>query len=392
MKKILPVLLITVLILVIATQKPHSIPAFARKYRMTCKTCHSPFPKLTDYGEDFAGNGFRLPDKEAPRYYVDTGDESLSLIRDFPIAFRLDGYVQYFDYKDYGKPDFATPYLLKIISGGEITEGIGYYAYFYFDERGEVAGIDDAFIVFNDLFGADLDLYLGQFAVSDPLFKLELRLTLEGYKIYKTNVGTTRANLGYDRGVMITLGLDTGTDVVFELVNGSGIEEAIIFQEFDRDKYKTVLGRVSQNIGDCLRIGAFGYVGKEANENQDNAIWMAGADATVAIEPFELNLQYLERNDDNPFFALIEHDEVRTKGVVAELVFRPEGDDSDWYCVGLYNSVDSNLEELNYESGTFHIGYLLRRNIRLVGEYTYVFDDFQRGEYSRFTLGLITAF
>jgi hypothetical protein len=392
MKKIIPIILITILLLVIATQKPHSIPAFARKYRMTCKTCHSPFPKLTDYGEDFAGNGFRLPDKEAPRYFVDTGDESLSLIRDFPIAFRLEGYFQYFDYTDYDKPDIATPYLFKILSGGEITEGIGYYAYFYFDERGEVAGIDDAFIVFNNLFGADLDLYVGQFAISDPLFKSELRLTREGYSIYKTKVGTTHANLSYDRGLMLTLGLDTGTDLIFEIVNGNGIDEANIFEEFDRDKYKTVLGRISQDIGEYFRIGAFGYLGKEANENQESEIWMAGADATISVEPFEINLQYLERNDDNPYFALIEHDEIRTKGIIAELIFRPEGDDSTWYCVGLYNNVDSEIEELDYESGTFNIGFLLRRNIRLIGEYTYVFNENDRGEYSKFSIGLVTAF
>ena len=46
-----------------------AMPAFARKYQMSCKTCHSPFPKLKPYGEEFAGNGFVLKDKEAPRYY-----------------------------------------------------------------------------------------------------------------------------------------------------------------------------------------------------------------------------------------------------------------------------------------------------------------------------------
>lgn len=64
----------------------HAIPAFARKYSMSCKTCHAPAPKLKDYGEEFAANGFELKDKEAPRYYQDTGDDQVSLIRDFPLA------------------------------------------------------------------------------------------------------------------------------------------------------------------------------------------------------------------------------------------------------------------------------------------------------------------
>ena len=54
----------------------NGMPAFARKYQMSCKTCHSPFPKLKPYGEEFVGNGFVLKDKDAPRYTADTGDES----------------------------------------------------------------------------------------------------------------------------------------------------------------------------------------------------------------------------------------------------------------------------------------------------------------------------
>ena len=72
-----------------------AIPAFARKYRMSCKTCHSPFPTLKAYGDDFAGNGFQLKDKDAPRYYVETGDEDLSLLRELPVALRFEGYVTY---------------------------------------------------------------------------------------------------------------------------------------------------------------------------------------------------------------------------------------------------------------------------------------------------------
>ena len=36
-----------------------AIPAFARKYNTTCKTCHSPFPYLKPYGDEFAANGFK---------------------------------------------------------------------------------------------------------------------------------------------------------------------------------------------------------------------------------------------------------------------------------------------------------------------------------------------
>ncbi len=60
------------------------MPAFARKYSMSCKTCHAPFPKLKPYGEEFAANGFVIKDKETPRDTIDTGDATLSLLRERP--------------------------------------------------------------------------------------------------------------------------------------------------------------------------------------------------------------------------------------------------------------------------------------------------------------------
>ncbi len=66
---------------------------------------------------------------------------------------------------------------IKVLSGGLISRNISYYFYFFLAERGEVAGIKDAFIMFNNLFRTELGVSAGQFQVSDPLFKRELRLT-----------------------------------------------------------------------------------------------------------------------------------------------------------------------------------------------------------------------
>lgn len=39
-----------------------SIPAFSRKYKTSCQTCHVAFPKLTAFGEAFRRNGYQFPD------------------------------------------------------------------------------------------------------------------------------------------------------------------------------------------------------------------------------------------------------------------------------------------------------------------------------------------
>jgi hypothetical protein len=390
MKRIIGTALGAAFVLAAAAGPASAMPAFARKYAMTCKTCHAPFPKLKPYGEEFAANGFVIRDKETPRYYVDAGDDQLSLLRDVPFAFRLEGFLSY----DNGRSkalDFSAPYLLKFLSGGEIAKHVSYYFYFFFGERGEVAGLEDAFLMLNDIFGPDLDLYVGQFQVSDPLFKREVRLPFEDYRIYTVKVGSSKANLTYDRGVMATLGLKSGTDLCFEIVNGSGLDPTNPFGNFDDDRYKNVLFRLSQDVGTGFRLGGFGYLGKEKQEDAVNGLWMAGADATLDAAPLQLNLQYVERRDDNPFFSAFLPREIRTRGGFAELVYRPGGDNGRWYAAGLFNVVDSEQEDLKITSLTAHAGYLLRRNLRATAEITWVLES-PAGRHARAGIGLVTAF
>ena len=62
---------------------------------------------------------------------------------------------------------------------------------------------------------------------------------------------------------------------------------------------------------------------------------------------------------------------------------------SKWYLTGLVNYVDSDLEDLDYTSATLHAGYLLRRNVRLVTEYTYLFTG---SKYGKLSAGFSSAF
>lgn len=367
-------------------QDASAIPAFARKYDMSCSTCHSPFPKLKPYGDDFAANGFQLEGKEPPRFTRDTGDDLLYLMRELPVALRLEGYFRY-QPQTTGKGDFQTPYLFKLLSGGQITRDVSYFFYFFFGERGEVAGLEDAFITFNNVFGSELDISVGQFQVSDPLFKRELRLPFEDYQVYSTEVGYASPTLTYDRGLMFTYDLPTSTSLVLEVLNGNGIGAADAGRSFDDDKNKNGLFRISQDLGDMVRIGGFGYYGNQYKYGVTNRTTMLGPDLTFSFDRFELNLQYLERKDTRPYFSSLTRDQ-RTRGGFGELIFSPEGDKSRWYGVLLYNWVRSDLKVLDYESATAHLSYLFVRNLRLTAEYTY---DIHFKE-NRYTVGFVSAF
>lgn len=53
-------LIVVVVVLGVAGQA-WAVPAFARKYQTSCVTCHTIFPKLTPFGEQFRRNGYRFP-------------------------------------------------------------------------------------------------------------------------------------------------------------------------------------------------------------------------------------------------------------------------------------------------------------------------------------------
>lgn len=387
-----------VILALFMAEQAQAIPAFARKYGISCMTCHSPAaPKLKDYGDTFAGSGFKLSDYQAPRYFQDAGDDKLSLIREFPLGLRMDGYLQA-EISGDGQVDMAAPYLLKILSGGEISDKLAYYFYFYMDEHGEIAGVEDAYIMYDNLFGSELDIYLGQFQVSDPLFKRELRLTFEDYHVYTSQIGLSDFNMKYDKGIMLTYSLPTSTDIMFEVVNGNGLAELGSGGFFDKDPYKNYLGRLSQGIGDFLSIGVVGYIGKEEIRHEaaqvTNQAWFAGPDATLSFsDKLEINLQYILRHDDrmltgipgNPVMS-----DLTTSGILGEVVWSPQGDQSDWYAVGLYNYVNSDFDPADYHSVTLHAGYLLRRNLRLGLEYTQVITD-PSNTYGRLSLGFVAG-
>ncbi len=378
------------IVVAVPTRRAEAIPAFARKYGFSCSTCHAPVPRLKAYGEDFAGNGFQLPDDQEPiRAFRETGDETLLLQRELPVGVRFDVYYAH----GMGNTEFSdlqAPWALKFLSGGNVAPDIGYYFYFYLSERGEVAGIEDAYIHFNNLGGLPLDVMLGQFQISDPLMKRELRLTYEDYQVYRVRPGASMTNLTYDRGAMITYDTPFGLGLVGQIVNGNGKPEAGANRIYDADRDKGYSLRGAYELGP-LMLGGFWYATREqitlGGAPFENEVSMLGPDLVLGLMEGNLTFtgQYLRRTDSNPGFGL---NDAETTGMVAELTWLPQGEDGRWAAIALYNQVTSDDAVVEYETATFSASYLLRRNLRLMAEYT---RDLAL-EADRIILGFVSGF
>ncbi len=264
-----------------------------------------------------------------------------------------------------------------------------------------MGGVEDAFIYFNDIADQPVDVAVGQFQVSDPLFKRELRLEFEDYAIYRAQLGAQPADLTYDRGIMAITDY-AGFTFTGEIVNGNGKGEAEPNRRLDDDLFKNIFGHLTRQLIPELRVGVMGYRGRqkgaldEAGPLINNDLWMVGGDATISIGALEINGQYIHREDDTPTFTPGEPT-VETDGGFAEAILRsPNG---RWYGFGLYNLVDADRPLLDiglggpaqvsrYETLSGGIGYLLRRNVRLSAEATWDIEQ----ETARWTAGLVTAF
>jgi len=399
----------------ISAQTASAIPAFARKYRVSCAQCHAPVPRLNAFGEAFAANGFEFAPGEPPRDTIATGDPLLRLQNDLPLAIRFDSYVRALtDPKgSQNAVDLQAPWVIKLLSGGQVSDKVSYYFYFMMTEGGEIVGLEDAYIQYTDIANTGIALIAGQFQVSDPLFKRELRLPYTDYYPYKVRVGSSSLDLTYDRGLMALWSPREGTDVAVELLNGRGLSQA------ENDQYgagdqKSTFVRLSQDVGP-VRVGGFAYRGYELADDTKNTVTMWGPDATIPLgDVGEVNAQFVRRTDNDPFFGscsvaapcpgnMTVPFSTTVNSGMAEVILWPQGQAGRLFFTGLYNWVDSDHRVVSldvgeqeddppflsrYQSVAGGVHWLLHRNIRLMGEVGWDLDRDQ----ARIVFGTVMGF
>jgi len=387
------------LALLVPGGRADAIPAFARLYGVSCSMCHDPIPRLNAFGEMFVGNGYRFFPGQLPPDRMATGDPLLQLPGRLRLAMRLDAYAM-----AYAGPnvvtDLQTPYNLKIISGGPLSEHLSYYIYFMLSEAGATGGIEDAYVTWNELAGAPVSVSVGQFQVSDVIFPRELRLEHQDLAIYRARIGTTPVDLTYDRGLMVGADL-AGFTIAGEMVNGNGNGVASANGRLDNDRNKSFVGHVSRELIDGVTLGVLGYVARQEGATSGgpavhNRLWMLGGDASIGLGPVELRGQFIHREDASPTFTPGEPRAV-TNGGFGEVLVHRAG--SRWYAIALYNLIRTSRPLLDvglggpagvsrYETVTGGGGYLLQRNVRVYAEGTW--DTELRS--TQWTLGMTMAF
>lgn len=149
-----------------------AIPAFARKYKAACTTCHVAIPKRNAFGEAFRRNGYIMPQqdkaqvKQAP---VELGAEAWKEVFPnsiwpglLPAEFPLAAYIHQRVVTEFGESakgnriEFDMPHEVELLIGGTFDESFSFFGEYVLFEHGQNAvGLNRFFFQVNDALGPE---------------------------------------------------------------------------------------------------------------------------------------------------------------------------------------------------------------------------------------------
>ena len=168
------------------------VPSFARRYGLSCSTCHTVFPALTEYGRLFRAKGYRLPGADMER-----GERPLPLgspaetpegrrgsqipFIDIPAtsvaSFQVLSDFRYSPDEDV-QAEFTGISSVGLIFGGGMGQYFSFFGNVALLEDGEFEGIDRLFVQYNRSLA--LNVRVGQFeprAIAFSNHRRMLRIT-----------------------------------------------------------------------------------------------------------------------------------------------------------------------------------------------------------------------
>ena len=149
-----------------AGESANAIPAFARKYKTTCMTCHTSPTMLNEFGLRFQANGYQLPGAVDP---TPIWDQDI-----VPVSFML--HAMWMWMKDTQSSDetsmsmtnynFVDPHG-DLFSGGTLGPKVSYFSEFEVEPEG--IKLETAFVIFNNIFELSrANFRIGKFFLDVP--------------------------------------------------------------------------------------------------------------------------------------------------------------------------------------------------------------------------------
>ncbi len=314
-------------IAVLMTEQAAAIPAFSRRYKTSCSTCHYAFPMLNAFGQAFLNNGYRYPGvdedyvKEEPTRLGAEGQKRVwpdaiwpaDMPGTSPLAVRAIGRINYGALEDV-KWNFELPHEVELFYAGAIGENFSFFGEVEIEnEDGELEFAFPLFLQYDH--SPQFHVRAGMVS-ADPT-PTHLRITRNHYTVASLRT-RNRFRLRGDAAGIEVWGAGNGPNgrggFTYRggIVNGQG-------GVADVNKEKDFYGRFTYKIGglgeiggaeagatqqtdfyidNSLTLGAFGYIGTASGALPDEDFRIFGGDVDYWHDRFILNGMIITMNSD----------------------------------------------------------------------------------------------
>ncbi len=337
------VLSIAVLALMLfARENSYSIPAFARKYKTSCATCHNGFPKLNAFGEAFRRNGYQFPagadaemtHEEAVPLGSDGNKRAFpdaiwpgSIPGSSPISLFFNGEADYNPKYNPADPTTSERFSftglgnsIEAVAAGTLGEDLSFWGHAILNSDGTLE-LNRMFLIFSNLIGDSFNFNARVGVIEPGLFSFSThRAWMEGYwfttRPFSDAMGWTMEET--QKGIELN-GILQG-----RFGYNAGIVEGFGAPHSDKDYYGhvtykfggmpldgVVSGTATQGasqpyIDNSLTLGLFAYSGQAAINpgGSANDFTLVGGDFNAFYGRFNLFGGLQSRKDDNPFLSV----------------------------------------------------------------------------------------
>ncbi len=321
----------------------YSIPAFARKYKTSCATCHNGFPKLNAFGEAFRRSGYQFPAGTDPEFVkeepVSLGSEGNkkafpeaiwpgSLPGTSPLSLFLNGEVDYSPKLDPRWTFGGLGSSIEAVAAGTLGEDISFWGHFILNADG-TSELNRIFMIFSNVIGDSYALNVRVGVFEPGLFSFSThRSWMEGYWLTTRPLSEEPGGMGWSIEET-QKGIELNGMVHGRFGWSAGIVEGFGPAHSDKDYYGHITykfgglpldgvtaggaaaspGGTQPWVDNSVTVGAFVYAGAanlgpdSAGATPENKFTMAGGDVNIFYDRCNLFGGIGIRHDNQPFLS-----------------------------------------------------------------------------------------
>jgi hypothetical protein len=322
--------------LFLAPRPAAAIPVFAHRYGLSCQTCHTTVPHLTEFGAAFLERGYRLPGTP-PRGA-------------FPAAVKVN--LQYGSDAEPGLPK-AVVDEVEVLVGGALGKRGSYFAEQYVVDGGMPGRTRDLWLGWRatpDDARVPVSVRAGQFTLALPADPETFRESPDHYAIWDQTAGANPFAFFVPKtGLAATAGDDArGWSATLAAVQGHEPGSGLPARGLDRALYV-------QHASSNVVLSAYRYDGTRAIDGVDDRFWREGFGVRLERARAQFDAVY-QRGYDTHASA---DGALRSSGGFAQLRYELS---PRWFALARWDATQDTAFSRAVTGG---FGYRVARNARL---------------------------